>query len=115
MNDSDNLATIMAQELRIEALQKHIDELNRMYSDSKQGEIQDGLISKLETQMKTNAQMVAFIAAYELWLEGDIKQSQGNEWNIKLGVEPPISETLIDTLEKWNELKQQHGLAKGGE
>jgi len=47
-------------------------------------------------------------AEFEGWLEAEVKQSQCNDWNIKIGAEPIISETLIDVLEKYRELKAKH-------
>ncbi len=51
--------------------------------------------------------MIDFVAEFELWLEGEVKESQSNEWNIKIGAESIISETLIDVLDNYRRCKQR--------
>jgi hypothetical protein len=58
------------------------------------------LIEDKEHLQAENAQMVAFIAAFDLWLEGEM-QEPCNDYDTMQGIDS-----------EWNELKAQHGLAK---
>ena len=62
-------------------------------------------IAELEEQI---GRMVDFVMAFGAWFDDTIRQEKSNEWNIKLGYDSIIVETLEDAQCKWNELKSEH-------
>ena len=62
-------------------------------------------IAELEEQI---GKQIDFIMAFGAWFDDTIRQEKLNEWNIKLGYDKIVLETLEDAQQKWNELKAKH-------
>ena len=61
----------------------------------------------IDEKQQAITDLVNFIAEFELWLEGIIQQEKSNEWNIKLGYDAIIVETLEDVLENYRRCKER--------
>ena len=61
----------------------------------------------IDKKQQAVTDLVNFIAEFELWLEGIIQQEKSNEWNIKLGYDAIIVETLEDVLENYRRCKER--------
>ncbi len=94
---------VLALRQKVNKYLASVDEWTKLAD--KERESADALIAAL---LAENEKLRAFNAAFELWLEDAIKQEKSNEWNIKLGYDSIIVETLEDAQQQHNEFKAQH-------